>query len=334
MFMSEYTKKVNLVDKYLNKKKFKKLLTMKLENFNEEYLYIGIVYHLKSKTFKVFFIDIYKMENNNIEDWFNINLIYPNDVDYLKNIIVINGISNNYTDKDDIDSKITINSYITNYKYNKREFIFKRYIPKCWDFLDEVVYILMNSLPKRLFYIYQIMIEKLLKPELNYLFAFDLKKDNLEYLFNDDNILKGINLYNNNKVLYLESINKVYYGIVEEKINYLTKVIYDNNIKEIQLSCSCGSNHFCHHLYATLQSIKNNNIKRYYKVIKKDKNKKNILEKINNLEYFLCIGIYNNNLIIIENDSLIGIPINKYFDYEIIEDDDKKTLENKIKKLL
>ena len=315
MDVKEYEKKINLVNKYLYKKKLNIIFTCKLENFNEEYLYFGLLYHIKSRTYKVFFIDILKMESNNI-------------------IVARNGISKDYIDKDDINSLVTIESFITNYEYNKKIFQFKRYIPYCWQFLDEVIYILINNLPKRLFYIYQIMVEKLLKPEPNYLFAFDLKKEKIEKLFEVSDCLKGLDLYDNNKVKYLEKKGNIYYGIVHDSKKYLTKVIYDDEIKEMQLSCDCGQHNFCKHLFATLEMIRKGEEKRFYKVIKKDKRNKNVLEKIENLEYYLCLGVENNNLVIIDKDSLIKIPIDRYFDFEIVEDDNKKTLEKKINKIL
>ena len=95
---------IKIVDKYLKKLKLNKILTVKLENYNGSYIYMGVVFHKRSKTFRTFWVDLGKLGNKHIEDWFNSNLMFPNEAEQLKSIIARNGISKSYVDNDDIEA--------------------------------------------------------------------------------------------------------------------------------------------------------------------------------------------------------------------------------------
>ena len=329
-----FNKKIKLVDKYLKKKKLYNILTVKLNNFNNTDIYLGLVFHKRSRAFKIFWINLTKVENRYIEDWMNLNLIYPSEADKIKEIIATNGISPNYIDKDDIDSEVTIESFITNYNNNKKVFVFKRYIPECWRFLDNAMAIISNNMPKTMYFVYQILVEKLITPEPNYLFAFDLSKDNIDKLYDKEEIDKGKIL--KDKVVNLESVKNSYYGVVKDKEEYLTTIVYDNDNKELQLSCTCGNNQFCRHTYAALLNIKNKELIRFKKIAYKNDNI-DYFERLKNFEFILCYKIIDDYFLIVQNDELVLLPIldeKNTCPWEIVEDDSNKTLEKQLKKYL
>ena len=175
--------------------------------------------------------------------------------------------------------------------------------------------------------------EELIKPEPRVFFAFDKKKDKIDYLFDKKEINKANELIKNKKILFNERINKNSYSIVDDKVKYLTVIIYDDLNKEINLSCNCGSNKFCSHLYA---SYLEENEKKFYKVAYKD-DSKSLIDKLRHFEYFLCPDIDGDDFIVISNNQLIRIPIlnnDGSISLDIIEDDDKKSLEKKLNKYL
>ena len=325
---------IKIVDKYLKKLKLNKILTVKLENYNGSYIYMGVVFHKRSKTFRTFWVDLGKLGNKHIEDWFNSNLMFPNEAEQLKSIIARNGISKSYVDNDDIDSLVTIESFVTNYEFNKKVFQFKRYIPKCWSFLNEVILILTNNMPRSMFFIYQIMIEKTIVPAPNYLFYCDKDKDNIDYLFKGKLVL-GKKLYD--KITHFERVKNTYYGIIKDnKSEYLTTLVYEDSYKEIQFSCTCGYNGFCEHEYASYLALINNKELKFSKIAYKDENV-DLMERIKNFQYFLCYKIIDDHFIVVQDKELVAIPIRnekKEIPWEIVEDDDKKTIEKKVKKIL
>ena len=328
--------KKTLVTKYLKRNKMKPIFDIYLENIDKISMYIVLSYQLKDKTYRVSWIDLTAMENKHVEYWLNSNLIFPENAEKFKTIIASNEKCQEYVDEDEIDSKVVMNSYITHYEPDLRTFEFKRYIPPCWSFLSNAIFILFDNMPRFCFSFYQIMLEKLIKPEVNYIFNYDKKKDDIKSLFSLDAKKIGSKIYNNGFVTNLEKSNNTYYGIVKDDKEYLTEIVYNDDVKEMQMLCTCGCKTFCKHLYATTLALNDKKELRYYKIAYKDENK-SILDRIRNFEYFLCLGISDKYFIVIQQNSLVALPIldKEYkLNWQIIEDDDSKTLEKKLKQYL
>lgn len=329
-------KKKQLVDKYLKANKMNPIFDIYLENIDNISMYIVISYQLKDKTYRVSWIDLTAMENEKVSYWFNSNLIFPEKAEKFKNIIASNEKVEQYKDLDKIDSMVIMNSFITNYEPSVRTFEFKRYIPKCWSFLSNAIYILFDNMPRFCFSFYQIMIEKLLTPEVNYIFYHDKEEDDVDTFFSNDIKKIGSKIYNDGFVKNLEKVNNTYYGIIKDDKEYLTEIIYNDDVKEMQMLCTCGSKNFCKHLYATTLAMKDKREMKFYKIAYKDENK-SLLDRIRNFEYFLCLGISDNYFIVIQNNSLVALPIldkEHKLNWKIIEDDDVKTLEKQLRQYI
>lgn len=184
--------KKKLIDKYYKKNKMEPIFSIFLENIDKIDMYIVLTYQIKDKTFRVNWCDLNIMENKNVGTWLNSNYIFPNKVDEFKNIIALNGNTVDFIDSDKIASNVTITSFITNYETNRKVFNFKRYLPPCWKFLSSALLIIFDNMPRVCFSFYQIMMEKIVTPEPNYLFNFDLKNDDINRLF-ESNIIEREN---------------------------------------------------------------------------------------------------------------------------------------------
>ena len=273
------------------------------------------------------------MNTNKVSTWINSALIHPSKVDEFKAIIANNGVSLDYIDNDNIDSLVTVTSYLTNYENNKKVFEFKRYIPSCWKFLADAIYILFNYMPKYMYPMFQILVQKIVEPRLSSLFAFDFEKDDYKKLFNDAVIEKGENYYKDKRVVYLENFNNALYSVVRGESDYLVSIIHNDDVNELQLSCTCPADHFCKHMYAAIKAYKNKEVKKFYKIAYVNED---VLESIKNFNYFLCIGIYQDFFIVIQDDNYSLLPIlnDNKLNMKIIEDDDKKSLEKELNKYL
>lgn len=327
----EIIKKKELVDKYLKKNKYLCLFDTFFYNIDNLSLYLRLDYIHKTNTYRISWVNLGAMTSNKVEDWINSSLVYPTLVDNLKNVIGRNGIVKDYIDKDKIDSKVIINSYLKDYNCNKKTFEFKRYIPKCWEFLSEALFIIFEGMPKYLYPLFQIMIEKIIIPDINSIFVYDLKKDNYDELFSTKSIDDGINIYNSNKIKFIEKNNQIINSIICDSKDYLVTIINNEKTKEVQMNCSCQSNTFCKHMYATLYAMKNKKEIKFYKITHVD-DEKNVIDNLKNFNYLLCIGIKDDYFMVVKDFKLLFLPIiqNNKVLYKIIEDDNKKSLEKQL----
>ena len=331
----EILQKKDLVDKYLNKKKYLCLLDAFFYNIDGISIYIRLDYNHKNATYKIDWVNLSAMEDNKVENWLNCNLLYPTMVDKIKGIIASNGMVDEYNDKSTFNSKVIINSYLKDYKYNINTFEFKRYIPNTWMFLADVLFIIFDGMPKYMYSLFQILIERIIEPDINCAFNFDLKKDNIDKLFYDEIIEKGKKYYKEKRVKFLEKQNDCYNSVVSGTKDYLVSIIYKEDTKEIQMSCNCPCESFCKHIYATLLAIKNKEEHKFFKISHIDDDK-NIIDNIKNFNYLLCVGIVDDYFVIVDNFDFAFIPIlkdNKLL-FKIVEDDGKKSLEKALNKYL
>jgi|GEM_PF-4210858 len=317
------------IDKILKKKKHMCLFDLTFNDQDQFKLYVRLDYVKTSNVFKVVWVNLGQMTSKKTEDWINYNLIYPNEVERFKEIIAKNGISEDYVDRDKVNAKCVINSYITDYEYNKKTFEFKRYIPKCWEFLADALYILFEAMPKYLHVEFQILIEKLIKPQENTIFVFDEETQNIDDLFDEKTIATGLALHKVGAISFIEKQDNVTYATIKVIENHLVSIYDLKDTKEKQFSCTCGKHIFCEHIYAVLTAIKNNEEKKFFKIAKVDSDKP-LLDNISNFEYFLCPGIFQGNFVVIlgDNFQLLPILVDNKLQYKIVEDDKDKNLEH------
>ena len=316
------------IDKILKKKKHLCLLDVTFNDQDSLQLYIRLDYVKTSNVYKVVWVNLTQMASKKTDDWINMNLIYPRDVDRIKELIATNGITEDYIDRDKINAKCVINSYMTDYECNRKTFEFKRYIPKCWEFLADVLYKIFEAMPRYLNVEFQVLIEDLIKPQVNTLFVYDEEKENLDDLFDEKTIATGLALHKVGAISFIEKQKDATYATVKCVDNYLVSIYDLKKTKEMQFSCSCGKNTFCEHMYAVLTAMRNNEEKKFFKIAKIDDDK-SIIDNINHFEYFLCPGIFQGTFVVIIADTLQLLPIlvDNKLQYKIIEDDKDKNLE-------
>ena len=329
-------KNKNKIERYLKKNNNTIIFSVLLENIDNSSIYIALAYHYKTYTYRVFWCDISKISSNKIEDWINKSLIFPNKVDEFKRIIAENGISEDYIDNDQIDSKIIIKSYLTGYEYNKKEFIVKRYIPKCWTFLADALYILFDAMPKFTYSFFQIIIEKLITPNQGILFAFDKQNDDIKKLFTPKDIKLGEKYFEEEKIVFIEKRKNTTSAIIRTERDNLITIINYEDINELQMTCTCShEGKFCAHIYAAILASQKKMNKPFYKIMYNN-NKDNILDNIKNNNFFFCAGIKEDNFIILNDTKFdyLKIADNNKINFKIIEDDKNKTLEKELKKYI
>ena len=336
---SECRKKIDLIRKYFRKDKI--FLELILFNYSGYYIYVRIDYLKKTKSYKLSWFDLDKVLDNNIDKYSSFEYMEDN---------IINDISFIFNNYDcDLEEKRSLNdedlvTLKANIKTKVNKMIdveFNRYLPRDLRVLDSLFIIIFRYLPKRL----DSFLEEIFASIYNNS-TYDYRREIDLDLFNDDiddifsyNITKrGLDYYENDKVLYLEKVDDRYFGVVLGNEKYVTVIRYNKEKKKLSVYCSCPCDFYCKHIYAVILSIRNNELKRFCKVMFKDKSK-NLLERMLDYDYFLCLDVVDDKYLeIINNKGDIElVPI---FDsegmeqFDILEDTDEFLITNKIRKII
>lgn len=336
---SECRKKIDLIRKYFRKDKM--FLELILFNYSGYYIYVRIDYLKKTKSYKLSWFDLDKVLDNNIDKYSSFEYMEDN---------IINDISFIFNNYDcDLEEKRSLNdedlvTLKANIKTKVNKMIdveFNRYLPRDLRVLDSLFIIIFRYLPKRL----DSFLEEIFASIYNNS-TYDYRREIDLDLFNDDiddifsyNITKrGLDYYENDKVLYLEKVDDRYFSVVLGNEKYVTVIRYNEEKKKLSVYCSCPCDFYCKHIYAVILSIRNNELKRFCKVMFKDKSK-NLLERMLDYDYFLCLDVVDDKYLeIINNKGDIElVPI---FDsegmeqFDILEDTDEFLITNKIRKII
>ena len=105
----------------------------------------------------------------------------------------------------------------------------------------------------------------------------------------------------------------------------------------MQVYCSCPCEFYCKHIYSVILAIRENRIKRFYKIMYKNPNK-NLMERIMDFDYQLCLGIVEQNFEIVNNYGEIElIPIldsNNTCNWNILEDSEDEELTKQVRNFI
>jgi len=328
----ELETKINKIKKHFNNKNlFLEIYFLNYEGIN---LYIRIDYIRKLKVYKVNWFNLNVLNLKKIERYMGSEYINSETIEYM--IKILEGKENNFH-KEEEKNTVILNCYYENgYHYQ-----FTKYIPKELSFLKEIFITIFNILPRKLEEILYELQAEIMETKSVYQYEdeleFDLFKDDLTKIFDKKNIEKGKRYYKENQVEFLEKIDDKYYCIINGKNKYLNVIKYNEETKKLLFYCTCSCRFFCKHIYSIIKAIRDNKIKKFYKVIYINK-QDNLIENTTNNKYLLCSGIEDDCLEIINKYGEIElVPIldnDNKLNFKILEDDEKNTLAKNIKKIV
>ena len=157
-------------------------------------------------------------------------------------------------------------------------------------------------------------------------------------------VVEGVDLYLHSgagkmyldSILYLEKIDNHYFAVVKGEENYVV-VVKEEEKGKLLLHCSCPCEFYCKHIYAVLKGIQNGFEKKFYKVVFNDENK-DLLNRVTNNDFILCIGYFEDRLRLINNFGEIGLlPIldeHGNCPWTILEYDENNTLERYMQEVI
>lgn len=337
----DLNEKIKLINKYFKKSKL--LLDIEMYDYEGCNIYIRLDFYEKEKVHKISWVDLNLIRDKNIKPY--INTEYAS-IKYLENIaysINNNNLSDiNYTDLDVTDGLVKLNLYFYDKKKkNAINILFHRYIPNELSFVFSIFANIFDNLPYKLKYFLNVLAAKLNGEEEKYdyekSFKLNLYKGDMDFAFRKNVVSKGRKYYGEEKVKFLEKINNKYYAVVNGSDNYSVIVIYNKEHNETTLYCSCPCQFHCKHEYAVIMAIRNKEFNKFYKVTYSIESE-NIMEKIAGFKYYLCAGLKDDKLILLNNYGNIEyVPL---FDktgkllWKIIEDDKNNTLKKQINKII
>ena len=332
--------KVSLIKKFY--KKDEVFLELELLNYSGYNLYIIITRSKKYGTYKLSWFDLDDIKDKSIEKYLSCQYIDSKVIHLIENTYSNYKVDAHYIDEFLTDKDVVI--FNANIKTNDSDNIsisFKKYMPKCLANLTDLFIFIFRNMPRT----YEVFLYKILAKltgstemyEYKEEFDFDLFNDDIDKLFRFQIVERGKKYYEEDRVEFLEKIDDRYFAIVNGSEKYVVIIKYIEKDKKMQVYCTCPCEFYCKHIYAVILAIRNNKGNRFYKIMYKNPNK-NLLERIMDLEYLLCLGIIEQNFEIINNYGEIElIPIldkNDKYNWEILEDSEDEKLTKQIKYFL
>lgn len=317
------------INEFLKKEKHEMVMSIFLENYNNNTFYIRFDYCPKQNIFKVIWFDFNRLKNNSFKDYINVQEVPLFIGNKLIDLMDAGEYESGYILNDKIkDDKVEIISCV---KEDVYEFVFQRFLPLEWKILIDPIVVIFSYMPRYMEAILDEIFASFDKREEAYNILkpikFDLMKDSLKNIFRESVIEKGLRFYKNGYVTFLEKVKDKYVGIVEGKVPH---VVILNQVDEdfSFLWCHDCNKHYCEHIVAALLALRDGKLNNFYKVAYKF-DKQSILDKIYNPNYNLCFGVQGDDLLLISSEtSVVNIPIvkNNEVMFDVIEDDDECSL--------
>ena len=335
-----YEAKISLIKKYYKRDAI--FLELKLINYEGYNLYMILSESKKYNSYRLSWFDLDEIKDKHIEKYICCEYINSDIIDFIKNDyakydVVIDYNDEFLTDKD----TVIFNANIKTKKSNAINVSFKKYLPKNLTILADLIIFVFKNMPRKYEGFMYELLAKLTgsteKYEYKKEFEFDLFNGNINEIFRYPIVQRGQKYYEEDKIEFLEKIDNRYFAIVEGTEKYIVIVKYDEKEKKTQVYCSCPCEFYCKHICAVILAIRDNKFKRFYKIMYKNPNK-NLLERIMDFEYFLCLGVIDQNFEIINNyGELELVPIldvNNKYNWEVLEDSEDEKLMKQVKYFL
>ena len=325
------------INEYLAKRGHDLIMSIYLNNYNGNNIYIRLDYVKRLSIYKIVWVDLNFFDPKKMEDYINIQMVTKYIAIKLIEQLAIIKFDSDYVLNDKIiGDRVEIVTYL---KDSPREFVFDRFLPLEWETFIDVFALIFSYLPRGMeIFLHEIFAKfdgteerfNCTKPV-----KFDLLNGDIESLFRKMVVTRGEKLFADDKVKFLEKVSEdFYYAIVEDDVDHLAFIRLVDD-EHVQMWCNCKCDYYCKHLYAAIKAIREEKFNNFYKV-KYIGREESLLEKVTIGNFYLCYGISDGKLLMINDDGSIfpcDVIQKGKVAFEVLEDDDDCTLSNKIKEL-
>lgn len=331
-----FSSKKSVFDKindFLIKKGHELVMSIYLANYNGNNIYIRLDYVPKIAVYKVVWVDLNFLNVKNLEQYINIQMMTKYISKKVIDKLVEFDVPSSFNLNDDIiGDRVEVLTYLK----ENREYVFDRFLPLEWEGLIDPLALIFSYLPRGMEIFLNEIFGKFDGTEESFNcvkpIKFNILKSDSTKIFRPLSIEKGTDLFDRNKVSFLEKIDNRYLAIVEDKIPYFV-AIEEADKDHVLMWCNCKANYFCKHIYAVLLAIREKKFNNFYKVkfLGKDET---LLEKVTLRNFYFSFGIRNGKLYLLTPEGTI-LPIdpaqNGKLLFEVIEDDDECSLSKALK---
>lgn len=323
------------IDDYLYKKSHDKYMSLILDGYNGNFIYVRFDYVEKIKAYKIIWVDLRYIDEKNICDYINSQLVTSVLANKILDVLeAINEPSESRINEEILGDKVTVLNYVGE---EIKEYTFSRFLPEDWKFLVDLFVLVFSYLPRSMEVFLNEIFGELdgLKNEYNAKKAikFNLLNDDFKKIFSKQVCEAGEKLFNLGKVKFLEKVDSKYLAIVDLPKPVL--VIFNQvNDDFVFLWCSCDKHIYCEHIFGVLLALRNEQFNDFYKVTFSG-DKRTLLDKVRDGIYYYCLGEKDGNLLLIsDNAEIFSVPIVEKGKcmFDVIEDDDNCTLSTILKK--
>ncbi len=326
------------IDKYLTKLNHECVMSIFLDGYNGNDIFIRFDYCRDIMTYKVIWCDLKFFDEKKMDKYLNMQMITSGLANKLVDCLALLQLKDDAILNDKIiGDRVEIVSY---QQEQIHEYIFDRFLPLEWEKLIDPIVIIFSYLPRSMEVILNEMFGKFdgLENKYNMLkpvrFNYMSDEEDIDF-FTPDVMTLGNKLYKDNKIMFLEKVEDRYIGMVAGLFNSIV-VVKEIDDKHVFMWCNCKKDTYCKHLYAALLGIRNKKFNKFYKVTYKGHKDEPLLNKISHHTIFNCYGLDGDNIQYISNDlTFEKVPIldhNGNCMFKVIEDDDELTFSKAFEK--
>jgi len=333
------TEKIALIKKYYKKKPM--FLELTLENYENYNMYICINEIKENDIYRLSWFDLDEI-GDDIEKYMSCVFIPYKTIDIIKKVFSNYIVGFNYHEELLTDENVvTLKANIITKASKEIDVSFKKYLPRSLAHLDDLLIFIFKNMPKKyegiLFEMLAALANNVERYEYKKEFKFDLFRGNIDKLFSPQICERGKKYHEESFVKFLEKIDDRYFAIVGEENKYLVIIKYNHKRRKMQVYCSCPCEFYCKHMYAVILAIRAKEFNRFYKIMYRNPDK-DLFDRIMDFDYYLCIGIVEQNFLIINHYGEFElIPIlDTYgrYNWEVLEDSEDEKLAKEIKYFL
>lgn len=316
-------KNVSRINNYLKKRKEKKVLELKIKDYNNSNFYLALVFNKKIEKFKVLYIPLDVVENSDISEYCCYQFMEVKSVLYLIDTIKKNLPKYEELKKRDLRRKkienfqIEIDVYLDKKQY---DFYMTRYLPKEWEFFFEAIVMLFEHAPN----IMSELVTEILSVAMNTNEEVEYQRSLKCNVLEEEMAPYFSSLKDKKeKIDYLERINGKYYAIVK---NHLFIIEYLYGSKILNIYCDNEELTYNYITYQIINEIKKHNEKSFYKIT---------IEDAQERKNYLCLGTTKTGIKVIKENKLTTIPFQELKKYKIkIIEDKNNELKNKLEQVI
>lgn len=320
------------INDYLAKKGHELVMSIFLNEYNGNNIYIRFDFIRKLSVYKIVWVDLKFFDEKHIDQYINMAMVTKFlSLKIVEKMLDIKSDGGFVENKNILGDRVEILTY---FNHENKEYIFDRFLPLEWEFLIDPLAMIFTYLPRSM----EVFVNEMIalftgeSERYNYLkpYKFDILNSDLD-IFKTHVKNRGEKYFEEGRVKFLEKFDDRYIAIVEGEENYIV-LLHQVDEEHVLMLCNCQCDFHCKHIYAVIKAIREDKKHEFYKV-KYTGREESILEMVTISNFYLSMGIEDDKIILVTLDGSMHyaeLEQNGKVVFEVLEDDDDCTLSKQI----